>query len=148
MLKEKFMNQAKLYVLAIAAIAGASLALPFTAVAQSDQTKGASGTSAAPTQQTQQTPQQQTPQQQTKQNSQMQNEKGASAQTHKGNKTASLSAKHSKKSMRMSRAARHERKLYGSMRTPTRSQMEGVGAGMSGATGPNGPSVNNPSGLK
>jgi hypothetical protein len=145
------MKQAKLHILAIAAIAAASLALPFTAVAQSDQAKGTSGTSAAPTQQTQQTPQQQpeqNAQKQTEQNSQMQNEKSASTQTHKGNKTASLSAKHSKKSTRMSRAARHERKLYGSMRTPTRSQMEGVGAGMSGATGPNGPSVNNPSGLK
>jgi hypothetical protein len=125
------MSQAKLHMLAIAAIAAASLALPLTSVAQTDQGNAPAGKPAAQTQKG--------------------NEPAgtSSTQTQNGDKTAAaMPAKHHKKSTHMSHAGTHKKKLYGSMRTPTNSQMKGTGAGMTGATSPNGPSATNPSGVK
>lgn len=55
------------------------------------------------------------------------------------------SGKHKKQ--HMAHSAKHK-KLYGSMRPPTKEQMKGTGTGVGPQTAPNGPNETNPSGVK
>jgi hypothetical protein len=135
----------RLYTLAIAAVAAASLSLPLANITQAASVNG--GTATTATQPNGGTGAAGQSAAQKSNGNAAANQSAAHMQnTKKGKKTATT-GRHHKKHARMSSSRTH-RELYGSMRPPSPTQTRGIGAGTTGATGPNGPGAANPSGVK